>query len=130
MRKEIIKTPGAWVSPSPISQATRFGQLVFTSGQGPVDPKTGKIAQGGFEAEIRQALENLSAVLKAAGTSSENVLKCTVFLADMNNFDVYNEVWKEYFPDNRPARSAIQAARMPRGFSIEIEAIACIPDKA
>lgn len=129
MRKEIITTDQAWRSPSPISQATRFGNLVFTSGQGPVNPQTGKVPEGGFKAEIRQALENLTAVLEAAGTSRENVLKATVFLADMDNFDAYNEVWVEYFPTNRPARTAIQAGRMPRGFSVEIECVACIPDE-
>ena len=127
MRKEIINTDKAWNSPSPISQATRFGTLVFTSGQGPMDPKTGKIAEGGFKQEIRQALDNLTAVLEAAGTSRENVLKAMVFLADMNNFGAYNEVWIEYFPADRPARTAVQPAVMPRGFSVEIEAVACIP---
>ena len=127
MKKEIIRTEQAWNSPSPISQATRFGNLVFTSGQGPVNPATGKIAEGGFEQEIRQALENLTAVLSAAGTSRANVLKALVFLADMGNFDTYNKVWVEYFPTDRPARTAVQPARMPRGFSVEIEAVACIP---
>ncbi|MCC7106985.1 MAG: hypothetical protein IT307_17775 [Chloroflexi bacterium] len=127
MHKEIIQTDKAWRSPSPISQATRFGNLVFTAGQGPVNPQTGKIAEGGFRAEIRQALENLTAVLEAAGTSRENVLKALVFLDNIDNFDVYNEVWIEYFPKDRPARTAIQAGRMPRGFSVEIEAVACIP---
>jgi 2-iminobutanoate/2-iminopropanoate deaminase len=129
MKKEIIRTGHAWKSPSPISQATRFGNLVFTSGQGPVNPETGKIPEGGFRQEIRQALENLTAVLAAAGTSRENVLKALVFLADMNNFDAYNEIWVEYFPSDRPARTAVQPARMPRGFSVEIEAVACIPTK-
>lgn len=127
MHKEIIRTDRAWNSPSPISQATRFGNLVFTSGQGPVNPKTGKIAEGGFKKEIRQALDNLTAVLEAAGTSRANVLKALVFLADMENFDAYNEVWVEYFPTDRPARTAIEAGRMPRGFSVEIEVVACIP---
>jgi 2-iminobutanoate/2-iminopropanoate deaminase len=129
MKKEIIRTDKAWNSPSPISQATRFGDLVFTSGQGPMNPKTGKIAEGGFKQEIRQALENLTAVLVAAGTSRENVLKAMVFLENMDNFAAYNEVWVEYFPTDRPARTAIQAGRMPRGFSVEIEAVACIPTK-
>ncbi len=128
MKKEIIHTNEAWNSPSPISQATRFGNLVFTSGQGPMDPKTNKIATGGFKQEIRQALDNLTAVLEAAGTSRVNVLKAMVYLADMKNFGAYNEVWVEYFPTDRPARTAIQAGKMPRGFSVEIEAIACIPD--
>src|SRR5690349_16095499 len=128
MKKETIRTDEAWNSPSPISQATRFGNLVFTSGQGPVNPVTGKIPEGGFKAEIRQALENLTAVLAAAGTSRENVLKALVFLGDMNNFEAYNEVWVEYFPKDRPARTAVQPACMPRGFSVEIEAVACIPD--
>jgi 2-iminobutanoate/2-iminopropanoate deaminase len=102
----------------------RVGDFVFTAGQIPLDPATGQMVEGGIEAQARQALTNVSAVLEAAGTSLANVVKTTVFLADMGEFKAMNGVYAEFFPDAPPARSAVQAAALPLGARIEVEAIA------
>jgi len=124
MKKEIIRTDKAWNSPSPISQATRFGNLVFTSGQGPMDPKSNKIAEGGFKQELRQALDNLTAVLEAAGLTTANIVKTTIFLSSMSHFAAVNEVYQTFFGTEPPARSTVAVAGLPRGVDVEIEAIA------
>lgn len=127
MQREIISTDKAPAAVGPYSQAVRVGEFVFTAGQIPLDPATGQFVEGGIEAQTWQALTNVSAVLEAAGTSLANVVKTTVFLADMGEFKAMNGVYAGFFPEAPPARSAIQAVALPLGARIEIEAIAVIP---
>ncbi len=126
MNREIVATDKAPGAVGPYSQAVRVGDFVFTAGQIPLDPATGQMVEGGIEAQARQALTNVSAVLEAAGTSLSNVVKTTVFLADMGEFQAMNGVYAEFFPDAPPARSAVQAAALPLGARIEIETIAIV----
>jgi 2-iminobutanoate/2-iminopropanoate deaminase len=126
MHQDIIATDKAPAAVGPYSQAVRVGDFVFTAGQIPLDPATGQLVEGGIEVQARQALTNVSAVLEAAGTSLANVVKTTVFLADMGEFKAMNGVYAEFFPEAPPARSAVQAAALPLGARIEIEAIAII----
>jgi 2-iminobutanoate/2-iminopropanoate deaminase len=106
------------------SPAIITGDLVFTSGQIGIDPKTGKMVEGGIEAQLEQVFRNLAAVLEASGSSIDHVLKATVFLADMNDYNVMNELYRKQFKGDPPARSTVQVARLPRDARIEIEAIA------
>ncbi len=108
----------------PYSVGIRWGELVFASGMAGVDPATGKLAPGGIEAETRQALENLRSILEAGGSSLARVLKTTVFLQDMGEFAKMNAVYGEFFPSEPPARSTVQAAALPLGARVEIEAVA------
>ncbi len=125
MTREIIKTDKAPEAIGPYSQAVKFGNLLFVSGQVPIDPATGKMSDD-IKTQVRQSLENLKAILTAAGTSLENVLKTTVFLKNMDDFTAMNEVYREYFPKDPPARSAVQVSKIPRDSMVEIEAIAAI----
>ncbi len=109
------------------SQGIKFGNLLFTAGQVPVDPMTGELRNASIEDETRQTLDNLTAVAKAAGTSLENTTKVTVFLTNMKLFPRFNAVYAEYFPINPPARSTIQVGPLLRDVHIEIEAIIAIP---
>jgi 2-iminobutanoate/2-iminopropanoate deaminase len=126
MHRDIIATDKAPAAVGPYTQAVRVGDFVFTAGQIPLDPTTGQLVEGGIEVQARQALTNVSAVLEAAGTSLVNVVKTTVFLADMGEFKAMNGVYAEFFPEAPPARSAVQVAALPLGARIEIEAIAII----
>ncbi len=126
MERQVIHSDHAPKAIGPYSQAIRVGDFVFCSGQLGLDPNTGNLVSGGVEAETRRALENLAAVLQAAGTSLERVVKTTVFLLDMNDFARMNAVYAEFFPANPPARSTIQVARLPRDGRVEIEAIAVV----
>ncbi|MDL2344234.1 RidA family protein [Deinococcus sp. MIMF12] len=121
--KDIVETPSAPAAIGPYSQATTFGNLVVTSGQIPLTPD-GTLVEGGIEAQTRQVLDNLVAVLTAAGTDLARVVKTTVFLADMNEFSAMNAVYAEYFQAPYPARSTVQVARLPRDVRVEIEVIA------
>ncbi len=122
--RQVIKTDKAPAAIGPYSQGIEFdSKLVFTSGQIPLDPKTGQMVEGDIKVQTRQVLENLKAVLEAGGSSLKKVIKCTVFLADMNDFAAMNEVYGEYFNQAPPARSAFQVARLPKDAKIEIEAI-------
>jgi len=123
--REIIRTEGAPQAIGPYSQAIRAGGFVFASGQIPIDPRTGEFVAGGVAEQTDQVLHNLSAVLEAAGSSLDRVVKTTVFLADMNDFAAMNEVYGRYFTGDAPARATVQAARLPRDARVEIEAIAC-----
>lgn len=123
--RRVVKLPGAPPLSVPISPAIVAGDLVFTSGQIGIDPKTGQMAAT-FEEQADQVLKNLSAVLEAAGSSTAHVLKTTVFLADMNDYAAMNEVYKKYFKEDPPARSAIQVAKLPANAKIEIEAVALV----
>ena len=119
----IIFTENAPAAIGPYSQAIKANGFVFTSGQIPIDPKSGKIAEG-FELQCRQALKNLEAVLYASGSSLNKTIKTTVYLKDMNNFAAFNVIYAEFFKENHPARSCVQVARLPKDVLIEIEAVA------
>lgn len=123
LERKVIQSENAPAPVGPYSQAIRVDNSVFAAGQLGVDVEMGELADG-IRAQTRQALDNLAAVLEAAGTSLANVVKTTVFLADMDDFAAMNEVYAEYFPDDPPARSAVQVARLPLDGLIEIEAIA------
>lgn len=127
MEKEIILSEKAPTAIGPYSPALKVGNLIFASGQVPIDPKTGKMIEGDIEAKTRRALENLKAVLKPYSIGLENVVKATIFLKDMNNFARVNKVYGEYFKEEFPARSCVEVSRLPKDAEIEIEAIAfCI----
>jgi len=121
--KQVIRTTNAPVPMVPISQAVKAGGLVYCSGCVPSDPKTGKLVEGGIEAQTTQVLENLRAVLAAAGTSLDRTVKTTVFLADRNDFSGMNTVFAKYFPSDPPARSTVEA-RLMIDAKVEIELIA------
>jgi 2-iminobutanoate/2-iminopropanoate deaminase len=124
--KEIISTENAPGAIGPYSQAVKAGNIVFCSGQIPIDPKTGDFVSEDVAEQTEQVLKNLSAVLEAAGASLNDIVKTTVFLADMNDFAAMNEVYARYFSENKPARATVQAARLPRDARVEIECIAII----
>ena len=122
--RRIVKTEGAPQAIGPYSQAVAAGGFVYASGQIPLDPSTGQFVEGGVREQTAQVLRNLSAVLEAAGTGLPRVVKTTVFLADMNDFAAMNEVYATFFPEEPPARSTVQAARLPRDARVEIDVIA------
>ena len=121
-----ISTDLAPRSKSPLSQAIRFGDLLFASGQVATDPTTGHVVEGGIREQTERVMENLKAVLEAGGSSLENVLKCTCFLTDLGDFAAFNEVYARYFPGRRPARSAFGVAALAGPYVVEVEAIAAI----
>lgn len=126
MRK-IVATDKAPAAIGPYAQANIVNDLVFTSGQIPLDPKTGSIVDGGIEAQTKQVFSNLEAVLKEAGCGLEDMIKTTCFLADMNDFATVNEIYAKYFPGGIfPSRSAIEISKLPKGALIEIEAVALL----
>ncbi|KRF59393.1 reactive intermediate/imine deaminase [Bacillus sp. Soil745] len=122
---EAIITKEAPKAIGPYSQGIKAGNIMYTSGQLPIDPETGEMPDN-IEEQTRMSLENLKKVLEAAGSSLQQVIKTTVFLSDMNHFAVMNQVYGEFFSDNYPARSAIEVARLPKDAFIEIEALAII----
>lgn len=122
--KQIVVAEKAPKAIGPYSAGVSLNNLVFTSGQLGIDPNTGELVAGGIEAETRQALVNLMHVLEAAGSSLEKVLKTTVYLKDINEFGRMNSIYREFFAENYPARSAIQVAALPKDGAVEIEAVA------
>ncbi len=122
--RTIVATEQAPAAIGPYSQAIAAAGLVFCSGQIPLDPASGQIVEGGIESQTRRVLDNLAAVLQAAGSSPEQVVKTTIFLADMNDFATVNTIYAEYFGTEPPARSTVQVARLPRDVRVEVEAIA------
>jgi 2-iminobutanoate/2-iminopropanoate deaminase len=126
MAKEIISTNNAPAAVGPYSQAVRVGNLVYTAGQVAIDPASGKLVGEDALAQAEQVLRNLKAVLEAAGSSLENVVKTTVFLDSMDDYKAVNEVYGRFFTQNPPARSAVEVARLPLGALVEIEAVAVI----
>ena len=124
MEKEIIISKKVPAAIGPYSSALKIGNLVFTSGQLPMDPLNGEIVKGEIEAQARRSLENLKAVLESYSIGMENVVKTTIFLKDMNNFSRTNKVYGEYFTGQFPARSCVEVSRLPKDAEIEIEAIA------
>ena len=123
---QTITSDGAPQAIGPYSQAIRCGAWLFTSGQVALDPKTGQLVPGGIEAEVHRALENLGAVLRAAGSDPSKVVKTTVFLADLGEFQAMNAIYARFFGEARPARSTVQVAALPRGARFEIDAIAIV----
>ncbi len=128
--KVVIVAEKAPKAIGPYSAGIRANGFVYTAGQLGMNPETGELVPGGIEAETRQALRNLSSVLEAGGASLEAVVKTTVFLRDMNEFAAMNRVYAEFFGAKPPARSAIQAAALPRGGAVEIEAVALVASPA
>lgn len=120
---EIIHTDKAPAAVGPYSQAIKLGELLFTSGQIPIDPATGAIAGETIEAQAEQVMKNLAAVLEAAGTSFDRAVKTTCFLANMDHFGVFNEIYAKYFV-SKPARSCVEVAKLPKGVLCEVEVIA------
>ncbi|GIV70639.1 RidA family protein [Caldilinea sp.] len=127
MGKQIVNTSGAPAAIGPYSQAVRVGQFLFASGQLGLDPVTGELRDG-IEAQTRQALANMQAVLAAAGATTKDVVKTTIFLADMADFTVVNRIYAEVFGEEPPARSTVQVAALPKNGLIEIEMIAWVGD--
>lgn len=128
--KQVVKTENAPQAIGPYAQAIIAGNMVYTSGQIPLDPRTGEFVSGGIAEQTEQVLRNLAAVLEAAGSNLERAVKTTVFLADMSDFAVMNEVYARHFKAEPPARSTVQAARLPRDARVEIEVVALIGDGA
>ncbi|SKA94691.1 2-iminobutanoate/2-iminopropanoate deaminase [Caloramator quimbayensis] len=128
MEKVVISTKNAPAAIGPYSQAIKAGNFVFTSGQVPINPENGELVTSDIKSAAKQSLENVKAVLEAAGTGLENVVKTTVFLKDMNDFAAVNEVYATYFTDKMPARSAVQVAKLPKDAMVEIEAVAVIKE--
>ena len=124
--KQIIHTDRAPAAVGPYSQAVRAGNLLFVSGQIPVDPATGEVVEATIQAQAQRSLENVKAVLAAAGASLDNVVKTTVFLKDMDDFVEMNRIYKTFFTADCPARSAVQVAKLPKDVLVEIEAIAAL----
>lgn len=124
---QIISTTLAPAAIGPYSQAVRHGDLVFLSGQIPLDPESMEVVSGGIQAQAVRVLENMSAVTAAAGGSLQDVIKLTIFLTDLADFAIVNETMKRYFEAPYPARSTVQVAALPRGVDIEIEAIMAAP---
>jgi 2-iminobutanoate/2-iminopropanoate deaminase len=123
MEKQIISTNNAPAAIGPYSQAVKVGNMLFTSGQIPLTP-SGDLVTGDIKEQTHQVFKNLKGVLEAAGATFQDVVKATVFIADMNQFGEINEVYAEYFGDHRPARSTVQVARLPKDVGVEIELIA------
>lgn len=119
-----VQTDGAPAAIGPYSQAIVSGGFIFTAGQIGLNPETGEIVDGGVEAQAVRVLQNLTAVLEAAGSSTKDVVKTTMYLADMADFVAVNEIYAQYFEEPFPARSAVQAAALPKGTLVEIDAIA------
>jgi 2-iminobutanoate/2-iminopropanoate deaminase len=126
MKKQIIHTDKAPKAIGPYSQAVKVGNLLFISGQVPFDPETMEIVEGGVKEQTARVLENLKAILTEAGASFDNVVKSTVFIKDMNEFGQINEVYAQYFGENKPARACVEVARLPRDVKVEIEVIAVV----
>ena len=124
--KEIIETTNAPAAIGPYVQATKVGNFVYTSGQISLDPATGKVVEDGIEAQTRQVLKNLEAVLHAAGADFSHVVKTTVFLTDLADFAAFNAIYAEALGGNQVARSCVQVAALPMGVSVEIEAVAIL----
>ncbi|NLT96103.1 MAG: RidA family protein [Clostridia bacterium] len=123
MNLEIIHTDKAPKAIGPYSQGVKAGQFLFISGQIPMDPQTGELIKDDIQAQTKQVLENLQAIVSQAGCTLQDVVKTTIYLKDMNNFSLVNEIYAQYFPVNHPARACIEVSRLPKDVGVEIEAI-------
>lgn len=124
--REAVSTDEAPAAIGPYSQAIRAGNLLFLSGQIPLDPKTGALVEGGIEPQTRQVFANIDAILKAAGATFDNVVTVSVFLADLGEFATMNEIYRTYFSSPAPARATVQVARLPRDCRVEIQVTAVL----
>jgi 2-iminobutanoate/2-iminopropanoate deaminase len=122
--REAVQTTHAPAAIGPYSQAVRAGSFLFISGQIPLDPGTGQVTEGGIGAQTHRVMRSLGAILEAAGAGYDRVVRTTVFLTDLEDFEVVNEVYGGYFRDSAPARATVQVAALPKGVSVEIDAIA------
>ncbi len=121
--KEIINTDKAPAAIGPYSQATKVGGMLFASGQIPLSPTSGEIVEGDVKVQTKQVMENIRAIIEAAGYGFENVVKCSCFLKDMGDFAAFNEVYAEYFTANPPARECVEVARLPKDVKVEVSVI-------
>ena len=121
--KKIISTDQAPAAIGPYSQAIRYGDLLFVSGQIAIDPATGEIVDGDIEVQTKQVMENLQAIIEAAGMTLQNVLKCSCFLKDMGDFVKFNAVYNSYLADSLPARETVEVGRLPKDVQVEVSAI-------
>ena len=126
MKKEVVSTANAPKAIGPYEQAIKVGEFVYISGQIPLDPKTGNLVEGDIKVQARRVMENLKAILEAAGSSVERVIKATVFLKSIGDFAAMNEIYAEYFGTAKPARSTVAVADLPRGALVEIDLIALV----
>ncbi len=126
MTKQIISTPNAPAAIGTYSQAVRVGNIIWVSGQIPLDPVTKELVKGDIEAQVRQVFENLKAIVLAAGASFDDVVKATVFLIDLSHFALVNKIMAEYFGEPYPARAAVGVASLPRGAQVEVECIVAL----
>ena len=126
--KKIISTADAPAAVGPYSQAVRVGSTIYCAGQIPLDPKSGQIVSGGIDAQTRRVMENITAVLKAEGLTFDHIVKTTIFLMDLADFQTVNEIYGSYFKQQPPARSTVQVAGLPKGARVEIEVIAVADD--
>jgi 2-iminobutanoate/2-iminopropanoate deaminase len=124
MTKQIVSTNSAPAAIGPYSQAVKVGNFVYTSGQIPLDPETGKLVDGDITAQAERVLNNLSSLLEASGTSIDKVVKTTCFLTNLDDFQAFNEVYARYFGEGQPARSTVEVSRLPAGATVEIECVA------
>lgn len=124
MEKEVLKLERAPAPKGPYSQAVRAGPFLFISGQGPVDPKKGRILVDDVVGQTRQTLENVKAILEESGSSLDRVVKANVYMSDIDDFSAMNEVYSEYFKENPPARTTIEASRLPFDIHVEIDVVA------
>src|SRR5215212_6801765 len=125
--KKIISTTDAPAAVGPYSQGVRAGSTIFTAGQIPLDPKTGQIVAGDISVQARRVLDSLTAILRAEGLTMDDIVKTTIFLTDLGDFQAVNEVYASYFKNDPPARSTVQVSALPKGAHVEIEAIAMAP---
>jgi len=128
--KKIVSTNEAPAAIGPYSQGVRSGRFLFCSGQIPLDPKSGQIVPGDIAAQTRRVLDNIAAVLRAEGLTFDNVVKTTIFLTDLGDFQTVNEIYGSYFKQNPPARSTVQVAGLPKSANVEIEVIAVAEETA
>ena len=126
MNKETIQTANAPAAIGPYSQGIKYGNMIFVSGQIAIDPASGELIEGDIQQQTRQVLTNVKAVLEAAGTSLDKVLKATVFITNMDDFPLINEAYAEFFQNDPPARACVEVSRLPKDVQVEIEAIAAI----
>lgn len=124
--KEVISSSGAPAAVGPYSQGIKVGNLLFTAGQIPLDPVTGKMVEGDVTVQAERVMQNLQAVLTEAGTNFDNVVKTTVFMADLADYKAFNEVYAKYFNDAPPARSAFQVGALPLGALVEVEMVVAV----
>ena len=122
--KKIISTSDAPAAVGPYSQAVRVGSTIYCAGQIPLDPKSGQIVSGGIETQTRRVLDNITAVLNADRLTFDNIVKTTIFLVDLGDFQTVNEIYGSYFKQAPPARSTVQVAALPKGANVEIEVVA------